>query len=84
MPAGDGMRKGRPVVIVRNEGDTVICYICTSQPSGTRRRYRVEDIVYAGLDHDSYIDLEPRRVPKKKIGRVLGHLDDYDLENIGL
>ena len=81
---GNGQSKSRPVVIVRAEGDDVLFYQCTSQTSVSRKRYRIEDPLSAGLDHDSYIDLELKRMPKSRLGRRLGHLSDYDMEGISL
>lgn len=79
---GNGQSKSRPVVIVGTEGDDVLYYQCTSQPSVSRKRYAIEDPISAGLDHDSYVDLELKRMPKRRLGRKLGRLSDYDMEGI--
>ena len=81
---GNGQSKSRPVIIVRVEGNDVLYYQCTSQSSTTRKRYAIVDTISAGLDHDSFVDLELKRMPKSRLGRKLGHLDDYDMEGIGL
>lgn len=84
LPAGDGKKKGRPVVIIGTDGDKVSFYICTSQSSGVRKRYAIVDLMSTGLDHDSFIDLEKRELPKGRFGRKLGSLGDYDMEELGL
>ena len=81
---GNGQSKSRPVIIVRVDGNDVLYYQCTSQSSATRKRYAIVDTISAGLDHDSFVDLELKRMPKSRLGRKLGHLDDYDMEGLGL
>lgn len=81
---GNGQSKSRPVVIVKVEGNDVLYYQCTSQPSACRKRYEICEPIFAGLDHDSFIDLELKKMPKIRLGRKLGHLSDYDMEGINL
>lgn len=81
---GNGQFKSRPVVIVKVEGGEAVYYQCTSQSSAVRRRYEIMDISSSGLDHDSFVDLEPKRLPISRLGRRLGHLGDYDLEGLNI
>ena len=81
---GNGQSKSRPVVIVRVEGNDVLYYQCTTKTSDHRERYEIGDPISAGLDRDSYVDLELKRMPKTRLGRKLGHLSDYDMEGLSL
>lgn len=83
MPAGD-RTKSRPVVIKKEEGDSVVIYPCSTQNLSYRNRYQLQVPEAAGLDRNSYVDLAPIKLAKTRLGRRLGHLDDYDMEGLGL
>ena len=80
----DGIHsKDRPVLIRSRDGESFVCYKCTSQESSFRERYRVMDIEEAGLMKHSFIDYELIRVPRDKLSYKLGSISESDREGFG-
>ena len=70
--------KSRPVIVVEDRRDYIICMKCSTKSAGEQFRYKICDGFEAGLDHDTYIVPQLIRVPKTKLQRRLGTLSKYD------
>ena len=71
--------KSRPVMIRRREGDSFICYKCTTKPKDYRNRYRILDLEEAGLEKDTYLDHEPIKVGRNQLLYRMGTISQDDL-----
>ena len=79
--------KVRPVVVIRDNGDTVDCYKCTSKFHKDRdnyyTRYPVEDWELAGFTKPSYICLDSKVVINKDFFyQKMGKLKSNDIDNL--
>ncbi len=79
---GSDGSKDRPVICLSGSGDVMRCLKCTS--SDTRGLYEILDYTGAGLDHATYVDPRPFNLPKSKIARYLGELNEVDYCNLEL
>ena len=77
---GNGGGKGRPVVVLGTTGDRCTCLPCTSK-NGTARM-RLLDPLYAGLDGDSYVTLDPVSLTPNTLSHKLGTLCKDDAEEL--
>ena len=81
--SGNPGSKSRPVLVLHDCGDGMVEVMeITSQPSADIPESRIEEYISAGLDHESYIKLQPRRISCRKLSRKMGRLTDSDLENV--
>ena len=72
--------KSRPVVVVEDQGDRVVCMQCTSKLSDWQYRYKICDGMDAGLFLDTYIVPKLINVPKAKLQKRIGVLSKHDRE----
>lgn len=75
--------KDRPVICLSVNGDAMRCLKCTST-GGARGLYEILDYIGAGLDHATYVDPKPFNLPRSKIVRYMGELNEVDYCNLGL
>ncbi len=82
---GSVLNKGRPVLVIGRDGDCFMCLKCTT--SGwpyVQKQYRIMDAMSAGLEKDTYLDMEPVRVPGRLLERRMGELSEEDCENLNI
>jgi len=79
----DGV-KDRPILVVGVQGSDVRYRRCTSQSSSARSRDVIEDYMEAGLERDTFVDMEVRSIPSTHLVRKLGALSQYDREKFRL
>lgn len=84
LPFADGINsKDRPVLVKSRDGETILCFKCTSQFSQTRKRYEIVNLDEAGLDHRTYLDYDLLRIPRSKLVYHMGRLSEEDNEGFG-
>lgn len=76
--------KERPVLILQDCGSDVKCFKCTTKNSDFRDRYEICDLLEAGLERTTYVDLEVHLLPKTKLSRRIGRLSFEDSKNLRL
>ena len=74
--------KDRPVLVVRNKGDKIVCRKCTTQFKTYVQYDTIEDYFEAGLDKMTYVDPVLRTIPRNGLARKMGSLTDFDRERI--
>ena len=74
--------KDRPVLVVKNEGDRIICRKCTTQFKTYVQYDIIEDYFEAGLDKMTYVDPVLRTIPRNGLARKMGSLTEFDRERI--
>lgn len=78
--------KSRPIIVVRDNGDTVTCLKCTSKRYRTDNYWEkcpVEDWIYAGFTKPSYIILKEKlEINKRFIFKRIGKLKSEDIQNL--
>jgi len=78
---GDGFNsKGRPVVVVAVSGDAVTYRKCTSQTCYGRERYRIIDLMSAGLEKETYVDMETLTMKRDRLHHKMGRLSEHDAD----
>lgn len=75
--------KDRPVLVKSRDGESVLCFKCTSQISQTRKRYEIVDLDEAALEHCTYLDYDLLRIPRSKLVYPMGCLSEEDKEGFG-
>ena len=78
--------KSRPIIVVRDNGDSVTCLKCTSKRYDTDSYWEkcpIEDWVHSGFSKPSYVILTHTiEINKKYIFKRLGKLSSEDIDNI--
>lgn len=78
--------KSRPIITMKDNGDTVSCYPCTTKkkPSeGYYEKYPIEDWETVGLQKPGYINLTSKiDIDKRYIYKKIGKLRSVDIDNL--
>lgn len=78
--------KSRPVVVLKDKGDTVICLKCTSKKyphDGYYDKCPVDDWRFAGFSKQSYMVLKTTvEINKRYIFKRLGKLNSKDIDKL--
>lgn len=76
--------KDRPVLVMGCRNDIVTFRKCTSQLSDKIQRGIIQDYYEAGLEKETYLDMETRTIPRYRLVRKLGRLSVEDRTRLGL
>lgn len=76
--------KDRPVLVMNCQNDIVTFRKCTSQFSDKIERQIIQDYYEAGLEKETYLDMETRIISRTCLVRKLGRLSAADRARLGL